>query len=203
MTRENILFAIIGILLGFIVGFMFASSMSQRMPEPQAANRSQAMPADHPPVGGAQNGPDPQAAELYYQIGRYDQSIEFLLKANQIQPTDYRTVTLLGLTNLDAGHYETAEKWYRAALKMRQDDVMVLAGLAAATLEKGDVKAAEDAIAQLEKVDPNSEDLPNFKTKLASLKASKSAAYYGEIDILTTFASSTRSIFPSRPTTTT
>jgi Flp pilus assembly protein TadD len=198
MTRENILFAIIGILLGFIVGFMFASSMSQRMPEPQAANRSQAMPADHPPVGGAQNGQDPQAvreqvaaslekarnepknfdaqvkaAELYYQIGRYDQSIEFLLKANQIQPTDYRTVTLLGLTNLDAGHYETAEKWYRAALKMRQDDVMVLAGLAAATLEKGDAKAAEDAIAQLEKVDPNSEDLPNFKTKLASLKAGK------------------------------
>jgi len=197
MTRENILFAIIGILLGFIVGFMFASSMSQRMPE-QVANRSQAMPADHPPVGGAQSGPDPQAvreqvaaslekarnepknfdaqvkaAELYYQIGRYDQSIEFLLKANQIQPTDYRTVTLLGLTNLDAGHYETAEKWYRAALKMRQDDVMVLAGLAAATLEKGDAKAAEDAIAQLEKVDPNSEDLPNFKTKLASLKAGK------------------------------
>jgi tetratricopeptide (TPR) repeat protein len=197
MTRENILFAIIGILLGFIVGFMFASSMSQRKPEPQAA-RSQAMPADHPPVGGAQSGPDPQAvreqvaaslekarnepknfdaqvkaAELYYQIGRYDQAIEFLLKANQIQPTDYRTVTLLGLTNLDAGHYETAEKWYRAALKMRQDDVMVLAGLAAATLEKGDAKAAEDAIAQLEKVDPNSEDLPNFKSKLASLKAGK------------------------------
>ncbi|HVI72096.1 MAG TPA: tetratricopeptide repeat protein [Pyrinomonadaceae bacterium] len=198
MSRENILFAIIGILLGFIVGFMFASSMSQRMPEPQVAARSQAMPADHPPVAGAQSGPDPQAvreqvaaslekarnepknfdaqfkaAELYYQIGRYDQAIEFLLKANQIQPTDYRTVTLLGLTNLDAGHYETAEKWYRAALKMRQDDVMVLAGLAAATLEKGDAKAAEDAIAQLEKVDPNSEDLPQFKTKLASLKAGK------------------------------
>ena len=56
---------------------------------------------------------------------------------------------------------------------MRQDDVMVLAGLAAATLEKGDAKAAEDAIAQLEKVDPNSEDLPNFKTKLASLKAAR------------------------------
>ena len=196
MTRENILFAIIGILLGFIVGFMFASSMSQKMPE-QVASRSQAMPADHPPVGG-QNAPDPQAvreqvaaslekarnepknfeaqvkaAELYYQIGRYDQAIEFLLKANQIQPTDYRTVTLLGLTNLDAGHYETAEKWYRAALKMRQDDVMVLAGLAAATLEKGDAKAAEDAIAKLEKVDPNSEDLPQFKNKLASLKAGK------------------------------
>jgi len=195
MTRENLLFAIIGILLGFIVGFMFASSMSQKGAMPQMTAGSQALPAAHPPVG-AQNNPDPQAmraevtasiekarnepknfeaqikaAELYYQIQRYDQSIEYLLKANQIQPTDYRTVTLLGMVNLDAGHFETAEKWYRAAMKMQSDDVMVLAGLAAATLQKGDVKAAEDAIAKLEKVAPNSEDLPQFRDKLASLKA--------------------------------
>jgi tetratricopeptide (TPR) repeat protein len=197
MTRENLLFAIIGILLGFIVGFMFASSMSQKQAMQQATAGSQAMPADHPPVG-AQNAPNPQgmqqevtdslakarnepqnfeaqikAAQLYYQIQRYDQSIEYLLKANQLKPTDYQTVVTLGLVNLDAGHYDQAEKWYRAALKMKSDDVMVLAGLAATTLEKGDAKAAEDAIAQLEKVDPNAEDLPNFKTKLASLKAGK------------------------------
>lgn len=197
MTRENILFAIIGILLGFIVGFMFASSMAQKMPAPQVAGSSQTMPADHPPLG-AQSSPDPmavreqvtaslekarnepknfeaqvKAAELYYQIQRYDQAIEYLLKANQINPSDYRTVTLLGLVNLDAGHYDTAEKWYRAAMKMKQDDVMVLAGLAAVTLEKGDAQAAEDAIAKLEKVDPNSVDLPQFRSKLASLKAGK------------------------------
>jgi len=199
MSRENILFAIIGILLGFIVGFIFASSMSQKMASQPATAASQGMPADHPPVGaGGQNAQDPQAvreqvaaslekaknepnnfeaqvkaAELYYQIQRYDQAIEFLLKANQLKPTDYRTVVILGMVNLDAGHYDTAEKWYRAAMKMKSDDVMVLAGLAAATLEKGDAKAAEDAIAQLEKVDPNSQDLPNFRDKLATLKAGK------------------------------
>jgi tetratricopeptide (TPR) repeat protein len=197
MSRENLLFAIIGILLGFIVGFMFASSMAQKTAMQQTAASSQALPADHPPVG-AQNAPDPQkmreevaaslekarnepknfdaqmkAAELYYQIQRYDQAIEFLLKANQIQPTDYRTVAILGMVNLDAGHYDQAEKWYRAAMKMKSDDVTVLAGLAAVTLEKGDAKAAEDAIAQLEKVDPNSQDLPQFRDKLASLKAGK------------------------------
>lgn len=196
MSRENLLFAIIGILLGFIVGFMFASSMSQKQAQ-QAAASSQGLPADHPPLG-AQNTPDPQAvreqvtaslekarsepnnfeaqvkaAELYYQIQRFDQAIEFLLKANQLKPTDYRTVVILGMVNLDAGHFETAEKWYRAAMKMKSDDVMVLAGLAAATLQRGDAKAAEDAIAQLEKVDPTSQDLPQFKDKLASLKAGK------------------------------
>lgn len=197
MTRENLLFAIIGILLGFIVGFMFASSMSQKMATPQATASSQAIPADHPPLAN-QGQQDPQAvraevsaslekartepnnfeaqvkaAELYYQIQRYDQAIEFLLKANQLKPTDYRTVVILGMVNLDAGNFETAEKWYRAAMKMKSDDVMVLAGLAAATLQKGDAKAAEDAIAQLEKVDPTSEDLPQFRDKLATLKAGK------------------------------
>ena len=197
MTRENILFAIIGTLLGFIVGFMLASSMSQRNAMQQAAASSQTMPADHPPVGAQQQGaPDPQAvreqvtaslekarnepknfeaqikaAELYYQIQRYDQAIEYLLKANQLQPTDYRTVTLLGMVNLDAGQYDSAVQWYRAAMKMKSDDVMVLSGLAAATLEKGDAKAAEDAIAQLEKVSPSSVDLPQFKEKLAGLKS--------------------------------
>ena len=56
------------------------------------------------------------------------------------------------------------------ALKMKQDDVRTLAGLAAATLAKGDAKAAEDAIAQLEKFDPSSQDLPQFKQRLAGLK---------------------------------
>lgn len=198
MTRENLLFAIIGILFGFIVGFMSASVMSQKYgPAAVTAGANQTLPADHPPVGSQTAGnpggmqaevtasiekarKEPKnfeaqvkAAELYYQIQRYDQAIEFLLKANQLQPTDYRTVVVLGMVNLDAGHFETAEKWYRAALKMKQDDTMVLSGLAAATLQKGDAKAAEDAIAQLEKVDPSSVDLPQFKDKLATLKAGK------------------------------
>ncbi len=174
MTRENLLFAIIGILLGFIVGFMFASSMSQKHAAQQAAGGSQTMPADHPPRWRAK----------YVQIRRQCASrsllrsrrhatnrtiskrrskrlssttrssatirrSSILLKANQLKPTDYRTVVILGMVNLDAGHYDTAEKWYRAAMKMKQDDVMVLAGLAAVTLEKGDAKAAEDAIAQV------------------------------------------------------
>jgi len=161
---------------------------------------SQGLPADHPPVdsqnaggGGnpeqvraqvtadlekARNEPknfDAQvkAAELFYQIGRFDQAIEFLLKANELKPTDYNTVVTLAVVNLDAKHYEPAEKWYRAALKMKQDDVMVLSGLAEATLQKGDAKAGEEAIAMLEKVEPSSQDLPRFRQMLSGLKSGK------------------------------
>ena len=188
MTRDNLLFAIIGVLFGFIVGFLFASTMNQRYgpgASPAALSSGQ-MPADHPPLGAggpasgnmqaevtaqideARKQPknfeaQVKAAELFYKIGRYDPAIEFLLKANQLKPDDYQTLVALGLVNLDAGHYEVAEKWYKAALMKKSDDVQTLAGLAAATLGKGDAKAAEQAIANLEKVDPTSEDLPQFK----------------------------------------
>jgi tetratricopeptide (TPR) repeat protein len=194
MNRENLLFAVIGVLLGFIVGFMFASSMSQKAAQTQMAGASQNLPADHPPVG-AQNAGDPAAqrervmaqiekarqepnnfeaqmaaAQLYYQIQRYDQAIEFLLKANQLKPTDFDAVTALGVVNLDAGHYDQAEKWYRVALKMKSTDETALAGLAEATIQQGNEKAAQDAVAQLEKQYPSSQDLPRFKEKLAGLK---------------------------------
>jgi tetratricopeptide (TPR) repeat protein len=194
MSRENLLFGVIGILLGFIVGFMFASSMSQKTQT--AASVSQSMPSDHPPVGGQNAGGNPdqvraqvtadiekarkepqnfdaqvKAAELFYRIGRYDQSIEFLLKANQLKPSDYDTVVSLGMVNFQAGHFDPAEKWLTAANKMKPEDVTVLEGLTDTKLQKGDAKGAEEALAQLEKANPNSDELPRFRDLLTKLKA--------------------------------
>jgi tetratricopeptide (TPR) repeat protein len=196
MTRENLLFAIIGLLLGFIVGFMFASSMSQKT-APSAA--SSTLPADHPPLGSngqsASSAPNPQAmqaevtaqlekarnepknfdaqvkaAQLYFQIQRYDQAIEYLLKANQIRPDNVDAVAMLGDVNLQAGRFDEALNWYQAALKKKPGDVSLLASVAYTQLQKGDAKGAEDAIAQLEKADPSVSDLPRFKERLAELK---------------------------------
>jgi tetratricopeptide (TPR) repeat protein len=153
MSRENLLFGIIGILLGFIVGFMFASSMSQKMQT--TASMSLPMPSDHPPVGAQNAGGNPdavraqvtadiekarnepknfdaqvKAAELFWRIGRFDQAIEFLLKANELKPTDYNTVVTLGMVNYQAGHLEPAEKWLTAAQKMKPDDEQVRETLA-------------------------------------------------------------------------
>lgn len=196
MTRDNLLFTIIGLLLGFIVGFMLASSITQREATPAAATRAQSLPPDHPSVGGdapagapgqmqaqvsaaldqARKEPNNfeaqlKAAELYYQIQRYDDAIGYLLKANQLQPDNYETVANLGMVNMDAGHFETAEKWYKAALVKKPDDVRVLDGLCAVYLEQGKAKEAEDTIAKLAKADSTNEDLEKFRSRLANLKA--------------------------------
>lgn len=195
MTRDNLLFAIIGVLLGFIIGFMFASNLSQREARMAGTPMGQNMPADHPPVQGG-NGQDPQqvfaqvqesmqkarneptnfdaqltAARLEYQIQRYDEAVEFLLKANQLKPDDYDVILMLGAANLEGGHYDMADKWYRIALKKKPDDVGVLASLAYMQLQKGDAKGAETAIADLAKVDPDNADLPQFRQRLETLKS--------------------------------
>jgi tetratricopeptide (TPR) repeat protein len=192
MARENLLFAIIGLLLGFIVGFMFASNMSQRQTLQTA---SQELPPNHPQVqsgdsrnpqqvfadvqaaiGKARSEPNNfeaqvKAAELYYQIQRYDQAIEYLLKANQLQPDSYETIVALGQVNVDAQHYEQAEKWLKTALMKNPEDGKVLVSLTFALLQKGDAPAATKAIETLEKVDPENQNLPEFRDRLASLKS--------------------------------
>jgi len=200
MTRENLLFAIIGILFGFIVGFMFASTMNQRSAPVSAStadNRN--LPANHPQVQSgdsknpqqefaevqeeikkARNEPNNfeaqmKAAERYYQIQRNDQAIEYLLKANQLKPDSYEAIVALGQVNIDAKHYDQAVKWLKVALLKKPEDVRVLASLTFALLEKGDAEAATKAIGTLEKIDSNNDALPEFREKLTSLKSGEKA----------------------------
>jgi tetratricopeptide (TPR) repeat protein len=197
LTRENFLFAIIGILLGFIVGFMLHGVMSQRDAEHSAATtQRQQLPPDHPPVGSdgagspgqqqsmqevqqmiqrARSSPkdfDAQimAANLEYQIGQYDESIKFLLTANQIRPDHYGTIANLGMVNMDAGHIDAAEKWYRAALAKDPKDGQVLDGLSNVLLKAGKAGPAEQIINRLAAADPTNEDLAQFRSRLDELK---------------------------------
>ncbi len=204
MTRDNLLFAIIGILLGFIAGFLLSTNITQKeaaqRANPMTAQGSQNLPADHPPIPGAgqaggeggqqmlasvqqamkQARENPEdfdaqltAAKMEYQIGRYDQAIEYLLAANKVKPTDFDTLAMLGVANLDAGHFDVAEKWYKAALQKKPDDMPTVDGYCAALLSNSKVKEAEDCINKLAKIDPANQDLSQFRTRLADLKAGK------------------------------
>ena len=200
MTRENFLFAIIGVLLGFILGFMLHGVMSQRDAERASASTQQRpqLPTDHPPIDNADSGNPQQtmeqvqgtiakarnnpkdfdaqimAARLEYQIQQYDEAIKFLLTANQLKPDNYDVLVMLGEANMDAQHWDASEKWYKAAQTKNPKDVAVAASLAFVALQRSDAKAAERAIANLEKLSPDSPDLQNFKTKLNELKSGQS-----------------------------
>lgn len=107
------------------------------------------MPAGHPDIGnlsgnpGGQMGPAVQetidaakaapedfdaqlkAADVYYQIGRYDEAITYLTIANKLKPKDRELMVTLGNANFDAEKFDEAEKWYTAALAIKADDANV------------------------------------------------------------------------------
>jgi len=151
MKKDNILYSIIGVLLGFIVGFMFANSANQRgyAAQPTSAvapqQQMEGLPPDHPPIAQkpADNSAEldavaklakekPQdfetqrkAGEVFYNAGRYDDAGKYWEAALRLRPGDADVLVSLGNTAFDDEKFEQAEKWYALALVKRPDDVNV------------------------------------------------------------------------------
>jgi tetratricopeptide (TPR) repeat protein len=153
MNKENVLFSIVGVLLGFIVGFVFANTANRAGLAPQAASaeaqqHAEGLPPGHPAVDPSQMRPkvdeaalaaalklaDEQegnfaaqanAAGLLAQAGRYDDAVRYYTRADRAKPDDYETLVALGNTLFDAEKLEEAEKWYASALLKNPKDVNV------------------------------------------------------------------------------
>ncbi len=145
MNKENILFTIIGLLLGYVVAFTFVTYVNQREMTKANAATTQGRSAQ----GRATSAEDQEAkaqleqvsararenrddfelqlhaAELHARVGQFEESIDFLTRANEIRPEEYEVIVGLGNVNYEARRFEMAERWYKEALKRRPDDVNV------------------------------------------------------------------------------
>ena len=166
MNKENVLFSIVGVLVGFIVGFVFANTANRAGLAPQGApgvaaqQQVEGLPPGHPEVDPSQLRPkvdeaalsaavklaDEQqdnfaaqtnAASVLVQAGRYDDAVKFYTRANKAKPEDYETLVSLGNTLFDAEKLEEAEKWYASALAKNPKDVNVRTDLGLTFLLRG------------------------------------------------------------------
>ncbi|CAN5409984.1 hypothetical protein BH20ACI2_BH20ACI2_05640 [soil metagenome] len=187
MNKDNVLFAIVGLLTGLIVGFIFANSINEKGAAVSATTpagdlrMNSNMPPGHPDIGAAGNpqggGMQPQmlesidkakqdpgdfeaqlkAAEVYYQIQRFDEAIMYLSAANKLRPDDREVIVHLGNANFDANKYDEAQKWYTAALAKKPDDVSVRTdlGLTYVFKEPADYDKAVSEFTKALEIDPN------------------------------------------------
>jgi tetratricopeptide (TPR) repeat protein len=159
MTKDNFLYGIIGLLLGCIIGFLFANNVNQTESQtllsanqpiiaPQTSNPN--LPPDHPQIGAmgaasltsaamtevdeavkkAEEQASDFAAQMYagnlnYEIQRFEEAAKFYERASKIRPDLLEGLIKTGNAYFDAGQYETAEKWYMAALAKNPDDLNV------------------------------------------------------------------------------
>ena len=156
MNRENILFAAVGLLLGYLIAFHLVVYVNQNQPVRRvAADEEQAggLPPDHPalPADGTKDNQrsqssvehatrdarqDPkdfdaqvEAGSASLEAGHAEDAIDFFTKANQLRPGDYDTLVKLGNANFEARRYEVAERWYTEALSKKPEDVGVRSDL--------------------------------------------------------------------------
>ena len=158
MSKDNFLFAVIGLLVGLIVGFLGANQINRKAAEQRPVTASntaapgQSLPPDHPPLGPTGNSSQPSeggalpqvtealerarqqpenfeaqmtAADLYYQIQRFEDARKFYEAANKLKPAETEPLVKLGNVNFDLDKFVEAEKWYDAALKKDPKQVSV------------------------------------------------------------------------------
>lgn len=128
MTRENILFSIIGVLVGFIVGFIFTNSVNQRTPPPPAASAATAaaagqtdanLPPDHPtlPMNAVK---DQQTLE--------SAAVELARRA-RATTDDFDAQMKAAESSYQAGRTDDALEFLQRANQLRPDNYDVLVAL--------------------------------------------------------------------------
>ncbi|HKQ52413.1 MAG TPA: tetratricopeptide repeat protein [Pyrinomonadaceae bacterium] len=148
--KENILFTIAGLVLGFFVGFFMANNTGAGQPPrpvAPAATGSAQLPPGHPNIDGdggagsaaassaqAQQAMDeadrnPQdftaqirAAALFYQLGSYDKAKLYLGRSLALKPDDPDALTGMAHTLYDTGDFVGAAGYYEKVLAQKPDD---------------------------------------------------------------------------------
>lgn len=116
MNGQRILFGIIGLVAGFIGGFILANSINRNAPPQTLPNQAQLaenaslspnqqnpaqvtaqMPDVAEALERAKNEPNNfeaqmKVGDMYAQINRFDKAVEFFVNANKIKPEDYQTL---------------------------------------------------------------------------------------------------------------
>ena len=150
MSRENVLFSLVGVGFGLFFGFLFVTWANHRDAPPRTAKtpaatetgatnaqssivvadqqRAQAALADA--VKRARANPQDfdaqmEAGGVAYKAEQLDDALEFFQKASDLKPAEVEPVVQLGNVNYDAGRYEAAEKFYTAALVKEPDNINV------------------------------------------------------------------------------
>lgn len=143
MNRENVLFGIVGLLVGYLIAFHLVVYVNQTQPVVHTAGSTGGEAATLPSnevkerqrlrseaeqaAAAARDKKDSfeaqaEAASASLDAEEWTMALEFLTRANQLRPGDHGTLVRLGHANSAMGDYDSAEKWFRAALDKKPDD---------------------------------------------------------------------------------
>jgi Flp pilus assembly protein TadD len=192
-TSRNIHFAILGIILGAVTGYVVAFYQAAAATPPEdphsatatSANPQGELPANHPDVNSqqmldllkkaAEDSPNqPEVLSRYanelFQIGKMEESAVWYGKVVALQPKDTDVRSLYGAVLWRIGRKDEAKTQLQTALTQDPKHVPSLHGLFIIALDSHDVAKATEYVRRIEQIDPAYPGLADLKTRLAATK---------------------------------
>ncbi len=189
MKRENVLFAVIGLLLGFLIGYVSHETMAGRQP-PRLAAGATPIPSAGPtaaPIGGGQpamarvqqlrayveSNPNDaaavrQLADLNFDISNWQRAIELYKHYLTLDGGNVEVLTDLGVSYRSSGDSQRALATFRRAVEARPghwqaryNEVIVLA------FDLGDLDAAAAAAVDLQETQPENAEVQRLIDEIA------------------------------------
>ena len=140
MNKENVLFGVVGLLAGLIVGFMFANSVNQGAitgtSAPNAMKANSNMPPDHPAIPPGTTMPGGAKGELS------PEGLASIEKAKQ-SPADFDAQIKAAEAYYQADDLATAIVYLTAANKIKPDEREVIVHLGNANFDTDKYEEAE------------------------------------------------------------
>jgi Flp pilus assembly protein TadD len=188
-SSRNIHFAILGIILGSIAGYVFAFYQAYSMsPVPAPTESAAASSAEeHPDIsdeqmlalfkGAIERNPDnpelmTRYANFLFDLQRYAESVEWYRKIVALQPTNIELRTNLATALYNMGRVDEAMAEYQNSLAVDPRHMFTLHNMFIVYIDnKKDFAAAESVLKKMEQIDPAYEGLPALRQKLAEDRA--------------------------------
>jgi tetratricopeptide (TPR) repeat protein len=195
VTRDHLLFLLIGLLAGFLLGYIAHETMSGVQPSRVAAGAAAAPVADEPQAdaGGAPAGGPPMAeinrlralveqnpndrdalrqlANLNYDIANWPRAQELYERYLKLDPDNPDVLTDLGITLRSQGQLDRALELFRRAEKLRPDHWQARFNeIVVLAFDRKDFAAAERALAELERRAPGNANVQRLAEEVRKLK---------------------------------
>lgn len=139
MTKDNILYSIISLLVGLIIGFTFANSVNRSGAAAAqfgaAAANQQPLPSGHPAIPGGAGGPAATAAAAQQNDAQMMAAINSLVKLAKDEPSNYDAQVKAAEAYSQVQRYEQAIEFLARANRLRPDDYETLVQLANANFD--------------------------------------------------------------------
>ena len=207
MKKEQFFFLVGGFAFGVLVGFgLFQVYQDQPRLDPTGAGPQEIASPGGPRAPGqgaaAQGGDgaspmineinelkrrleaDPEDAVaaatlggMYYQVGMWEQALQFYDIASSIAPDDPHILTDTGNVHRELGHHDKALDNFRRAHELDPGHWQALFNtVVVAAFDLHQLDLADAAMAKLDQIDPAPAQLPELKQALADFRAEMASA---------------------------